>query len=160
QMAWPTPPDYSEAIQNPKIAFSESDLRDGHPELDNLGLPRPRSGAFATVFKMLTAQKNWAVKCFLNPVSDQQDRYSEIGTYLEKIKIPYLVQFRFLGQGIRVARQSYPILKMEWIEGESLIAFVDKNRSNPAAILSLAQRWIEMTAALARASIAHGDLQH
>lgn len=159
-MAWPTPQGYSEAVQNPKLAFSEDDLRGGRPELDKLGLPRPRSGSFATVYKILSIQHNWAVKCFLNPVSDQQERYSEISAHLHKVNLPYLVQFRFLSQGIKVDRQIYPILKMEWVEGESLITYVEKNRGNPAAILSLARRWIEMTTALTRASIAHGDLQH
>jgi hypothetical protein len=159
-MAWPSPQDYSEAIQNPKIAFSESDLRYGRPELNSLGLPRPRSGAFATVYKILSSPRNWAVRCFLNPVSDQQERYSEISAHLATINLPYLVQFRFLAQGIRVAKQVYPILKMEWVEGESLGTYVERIRGNETAMLALASRWINMTTALTRSSVAHGDLQH
>jgi hypothetical protein len=159
-MAWPSPQDYSEAIQNPKIAFSESDLRDGRAELDRHGLPRPRSGAFATVYKVLSSPRNWAVRCFLNPVSDQQERYSEISAHLAKINLPYLVQFRFLAQGIRVAKQVYPILKMECIEGESLGSYVERIRGNQSAMLALAGRWINMTTALTKSSVAHGDLQH
>jgi hypothetical protein len=159
-MAWPSPQEYSEAIQNPKIAFLESDLRDGRPELDRLGLPRPRSGSFATVYKVLSTPHNWAVRCFLHPVSDQQERYSEISAHLAKINLPYLVQFRFLAQGIRVAKQTYPILKMEWVEGESLVSYIERTRGNQNAMLALAGRWINMTTALTRSSIAHGDLQH
>jgi len=159
-MAWPTPQDYSEAIQNPKIAFSEPDLRDGRPELDKLGLPRPRSGSFATVYKILSTPRNWAVKCFLTQVSDQQERYSEISAHLLKIDLPYLIQFKYLASGIRVAKQAYPIVKMEWVEGESLSSYIERCRGNPGAMLSLAKRWVDMTTALTRASIAHGDLQH
>jgi len=49
---------------------------------------------------------------------------------------------------------------MEWVEGEPLIPFIERNLHYPAALLSLASRWLEMTKALGRLSIAHGDLQH
>lgn len=51
-MAWPTPQDYSEAVQNPKAAFTEPELRTGEPESDRLGLPGPRSGTFAIVYEI------------------------------------------------------------------------------------------------------------
>jgi hypothetical protein len=49
---------------------------------------------------------------------------------------------------------------MEWVEGEPLIAYVEKNLSNPSALFSLALRLADMTNALKNAGIAHGDLQH
>ena len=159
-MAWPSPQDYSEAVQYPKTAFSENELQQGKPELNQLGLPRPRSGQFATVYKILCGKRNWAVRCFLNPVSDQQERYAAISAHLAKAQLAYLVQFSFLRQGIRVGQQTYPILKMEWVEGEPLIPFIERNLRNPTALLSLASRWLEMTKTLGRFSIAHGDLQH
>lgn len=159
-MAWPSPQEYSEAVQNPKSAFSEPDLRDGYAELDRSGLPRPRSGSFATVYKILSQRRNWAVKCFVAPVSDQQERYARISAHLAKVNLSYLVQFSFLPRGIKVNNQIYPILKMEWVEGESLAVYVEKNITNRAVLLALARRWIDMVLSLRRASLAHGDLQH
>jgi len=159
-MAWPSPQDYSEAVQNPRTAFYENELQQGTPELNQLRLPRPRSGSFATVYKILAGPRNWAIRCFLHPVSDQQERYASISAHLAKIRLPYLVQFSFLAQGIRVAKQTYPILKMEWVEGEPLIPYVERNLGNPAALTNLAGRWFEMVKALRHSSIAHGDLQH
>jgi hypothetical protein len=49
---------------------------------------------------------------------------------------------------------------MEWVEGEPLIPYVERNLSNSGVLLSLAARWLEMTKALGQLSIAHGDLQH
>ncbi len=159
-MAWPSPQDYSEAVQNPRTAFYDLELQQGSPQLNRLGLPRPRSGSFATVYKILSGTRNWAVRCFLHPVSDQQERYGEISAHLAKIRLPYLVQFNFLTQGIKVPKQVCPILKMEWVEGEPLIPYIEKNLGNRNALLALAGRWFEMVQALRESSIAHGDLQH
>ena len=159
-MAWPSAVHYSEAVQNPKTAFWDSELQQGRPQVDKLGLPHARSGSFAVVFKILCQTRNWAAKCFLGPVSDQQQRYAEISAYLERVRIPYLVQFSYLANGIRIAGQAYPLLRMEWVEGEPLITFVERNLANPDALLRLAGRWVEMMGALRRSSVAHGDLQH
>ena len=147
-------------MQNPRTAFYDAELQEGTPELNRLGLPRPRSGSFATVYKILSGTSNWAVRCFLHPVSDQQERYAEVSAHLAKIRLPYLVQFSFLTQGIRAPKQTYPILKMEWVEGESLIPYIEKNLANSGALLGLAARWFEMMKSLRQSSIAHGDLQH
>jgi hypothetical protein len=59
-----------------------------------------------------------------------------------------------------VRGQWYPILKMEWVQGEPLSAFIERHLGNRSTLLSLARRWVEMVEALRGASIAHGDLQH
>jgi hypothetical protein len=110
-MVLPSPQDYSEAVQYPRTAFYDRELQQGTAELDQLRLPRPRSGSFATVYKILCGSRNWAVRCFLNPVSDQQERYTAIATYLSQFHLPYLVEFSFLTNGVRVGEQRYPILK-------------------------------------------------
>jgi len=49
---------------------------------------------------------------------------------------------------------------MEWVQGEPLIAFIERHLGNRSTLLSLARHWVEMVKALQQASIAHGDLQH
>jgi hypothetical protein len=159
-MSWPTLQDYNEAIQNPRLAFSDPDLRTGQPELNQLGLPRPISGNFACVYKMEIGRQRWAARCFSSEVSDQQRRYEAISTYLKQVSLPYTVQFTFLPGGIKVLGRNYPLLKMEWVQGESLNAFVGKSIGYPDTLLSLAKVWSRMMADLKAASMAHGDLQH
>ena len=48
-MGWPTPQEYNEAIQNPRSVFADAELQAGQPVLTPLGLPRPITGAFASV---------------------------------------------------------------------------------------------------------------
>jgi predicted flap endonuclease-1-like 5' DNA nuclease len=159
-MSWPTPQDYNEAIQNPRTCFGDEELRAGTPELTPLGLPKPISGAFASVYQMNCAKGRWAVRCFLREVSDHQARYQAISEHLQKVKLPSTVGFEFLSQGIRIRGTWYPILKMEWIDGEPLNSYIERNLANPAALSSLTGQWRDTLAALRRAEIAHGDLQH
>jgi hypothetical protein len=159
-MAWPTPQDYNEAVQNPRLAFADSELQMGRPELTSLGLPRAITGSFASVYKLQCPQRTWAVRCFLRPFHDHERRYAAISEHLARVRLPYTVGFTFLRNGIRVHGQWYPILKMEWVQGEPLIAFIEKHLGNRSTLLSLARHWVEMVKALQQASIAHGDLQH
>lgn len=159
-MAWPTPQEYNEALQGPQISFSDTELRSGRPELDALQLPRARSGTFATVYKVRCGQRDWAVRCFLREFSDQEERYAAIHEHLERVRLPHMALFQFLRRGILVRGQWYPILKMEWLTGDSLESYVKKNLRSPAVIRGVAVHWLQMIAALQRACITHGDLQH
>lgn len=158
--AWPTPQDYNEAVQAPRLNFDDPDLRDGVADVTPLGLPLPITGGFASVYSIRTASKRWAVRCFLRDFSDHQQRYTEIGRHLAAAQLPYTVDFRFLERGIRVRGHWYPVLKMEWIEGSTFQEVIEANIQNPTALSDLAERWIRMLAALKKHGIAHGDLQH
>ena len=161
-MTWPTPQDYNEAIQNPQTAFADAELRTGKPELNALQLPRAITGQFASVYKMKCGARTWAVRCFLRNVPNQQQRYEAICAHLAKVKLPlpYVVDFEYQPQGIRVRGQHYPILKMAWVNGESLTRYIESHLATPGLLSNLAYRWVEMTQALRRAGLAHGDLQH
>ncbi len=159
-MYWPIMTDYQEAIQSPKICFADNELRDGQLDLDNLGLPRPISGNFACVYGLTYQTSKWAIRCFLKNTPDQEKRYQHINSYLEKVHSPYFVPFKYVRNGIKVKGVWYPILKMAWINGESLSTYIEKNLTNPAAIQSLSQKFIGLANNLEANSIAHGDLQH
>jgi serine/threonine protein kinase len=135
-------------------------LQQGQPELTPLGLPRVISGGFASVYKLQCQQRTWVVRCFLRPFQDHEHRYAAISDLLNRVRLPYTVGFTFLREGIRVRGQWYPILKMEWVRGERLDAFIEQHLEEPDTIMSLARHWFEMVQALRDASIAHGDLQH
>ena len=49
---------------------------------------------------------------------------------------------------------------MRWVEGDSLVSYIEKNLSSPAALRDLATGWTQMLTDLRQAKIAHGDLQH
>lgn len=159
-MVWPSRQDYREALQACDVAFSDSELKNAAAVCDNLGLPRALSGQNATVFQLRNGGRTWAVKCFAHEFADQQRRYAAVSAHLQKVRLPYTVGFQFLEQGVNVRGAWYPILKMEWVEGEPLKGFIERNLRDPVALRKLAVRFLEMVTHLQAAGIGHGDLQH
>lgn len=159
-MAWPIESDYFEAVQNPQSCFKDQELKSGKVALTPLGLPKPITGAFASVYELTCGARKWAVRCFLREYADQQRRYEAISRHLATARVPFTVGFEYQREGIRVRGQWYPIVKMEWIDGESLVAFVERNLYKRNTLLQLARQWVQLINALRRTSISHGDLQH
>ena len=159
-MAWPTMSDYQETIQNPTTCFFDHELKNGTPLLNNLGLPKPIAGGFACVYQMICGSHTYAVRCFLTKQLDLEKRYKIISDYLRQINLPYMVNFEFIAQGIRVNGQWFPILKMEWITGEPLNIYLEKNLHKPQKLEALASNFTTLIEDLRKYSIAHGDLQH
>lgn len=159
-MPWPTPQDYNEAIQNPRISFADPELAGGTVELTPLGLPRPITGNFASVYRVRSPGGDWAVRCFWREYADMQQRYACISSHLRTAGRPYTVAFEYLPQGIRVRGTWYPILKMEWADGLLLDQYVRAHLDDAPALENLAGRWLDMVQALETAGSAHGDLQH
>lgn len=159
-MPRPSPQDYNEAIQAPGVCFADPVLRTGSPRLTPLGLPRPITGGFASVYQMVAGGRDWAVRCFLSEVQDQQEHYAAVSAHLAAASLPYTVPFEFLPRGILVKGQWTPIVKMQWVQGMGLAEYVGAHLQQPAALRDLAARWMEMARTLERVGIAHGDLQH
>lgn len=142
-MSWPTSQDFNEAIQNPRHSLQDPELKSGEPALSKLGMPIVMSGSFADVYKIhcVHTGHDWAVKCFTRQVPDQQDRYRKISDHLKQSQLPFTVGFHYLPEGIRVRGQWFPIVKMHWVEGTSLNAFVGDNLRKPQTLETLTQLW-------------------
>src|SRR5262249_37111344 len=138
-MAWPTSQDYNEAVQSPRTSFSDPELRQGEAVCNALGLPLPCSGNFADVYALQTPQRKWAVKCFTRQIPGLRERYVEISKYLAQVNLPFMVEFKFLDQGIRVRGECYPVLKMHWVEGSALNTFVKQQLDKPPVLHTLSQ---------------------
>lgn len=157
---WVTPSDFQEAIQNPRLCFADAELQAGTPTTNALGLPRPITGNFASVYQMNCNGKKYAVRCFLRPQPDRERRYSAISDHLHHHHLPYMVDFKMLEKGIKVRNTWYPILKMEWLDGVTLGEYIESKLHNPSVLKQLAFRFAALVGDLQRAEIAHGDLQH
>ena len=160
RMRWPNPTDYQDAVQNPKFCFQDPELKAGTPALLPMGLPRVASGNFASVYEIHNGRKRWAVRCFLRQAADQQRHYTHVSEHLQNLWLPFLVDFQYQAQGIRVLGQTYPIVKMQWVDGIALHSFVKKRLKRPQNLLKLAAQWRGIVNSLYGSRLAHGDLQH
>lgn len=159
-MAWPAPDEFSEAVQNPQINLRDPDLRSGSVEINSLGLPVVSSGAFASVYRFTTPRGLFALRCFLAEIKDRKDRYLEISRFIHRDSLSATVDFEFLEEGIRIGKDWYPALKMEWVEGCLLNNWVNQNISDSNKIDAMAESFRQMILSLRNSGISHGDLQH
>ena len=159
-MKWPQQTDFSSAIQNPSVCFADSDLKHGEVAKGRTNRPLMFSGGFAVVYKVSTGGKDFAIRCFTSRLRDQQDRYRNLSEYLKKVKPEAFLDFEYLDRGIKVQGEWYPIVKLEWVNGQQLDRFVNENLHDPAAIGEVCARLRGVHAALRGLRIAHNALQH
>ena len=160
-MPWPGITDFSEAVQNPRLCFKGTELEAGKVSLNQRGTPLVFSGAFACVYSVSVGNRTFAVRCFTREVSDQQARYGELSSYLLNVLPPSFVHFEYVEHGISLRGDRYPIVKMEWVDGELLSRFVGSRLDQPDTLRRVAAQWRGgPTASLRGLRIAHNDLQH
>ena len=160
-MPWPGITDYSEAIQNPQLCFKGTGLASGSVWVNQRRMPMVFSGSFACVYPMEVGGSKYAVRCFTREVKDQQAHYNHLSEYLINVLPPSFVHFEYLENGINLKGTWYPIVWMEWVEGESLSSFVGSHLNDPDTLRRVAAQWRGGPAASLRGlGIAHNDLQH
>lgn len=157
---WPGLHEYQEAVQNWKNNLADEELQSGTPVLDSKGLPAVMSGAFASVYRIDCGGRLYAVRCFATSVRDHAERYRRLSSFVCGDNLPHTVDFHFLEKGILVRGQWFPVVKMEWIAGESLGSFITKNLHTRKALVTLRRAFWTMMLALETEGVAHGDLQH
>ena len=160
-MPWPGITDFSEAVQNPLLCFRGTELEAGAVSVNQRGMPLVFSGAFACVYPVSVVGRKFAVRCFTREVKDQHTRYNQLSEYLINVLPPSFVHFEYVEHGINLKGAWYPVVRMEWVEGESLSSFVGSHLNDPGALRRVAAQWRGGPAASLRGlGIAHNDLQH
>ena len=160
-MAWPQANEFQEAVQNPRLAFSDPDLQSSEAKTDALGLPHGISGQFGIVYEMVANDgRRWAIKCFTGPSPERQRRYHAISARFKQVDLPFMVGIDYLEQGIRIEGKWYPILKMDWVEGQTLNQFVGQRIDQPHLIEGLLGMWVKVAQRLRETDVTHADLQH
>ncbi len=158
--SWPSPQDYNECVQIPQHCFVDKSLREGTAETDGLGLPRPNTGMFASVYHMLCPDQEWALRCFIHYAADQAERYAAITEHLNRQGLESTLHFELQERGINVREAWYPILKMQWCNGITLDRWIAANLNDTTAMQELLSNWKYLLSSFRNAGIAHGDLQH
>ena len=135
------------------------------PVLDKYGEPYRSSGAFAVVFKMKDEQtgKCYALKCFTEEQEGRAEAYRQIAEELEFVGSPYITSVKYLEKEMFVDSncedEEFPVLLMDWIEGETMETYVAANYTDNHAMAMLCYRFCKMAAWLRSQSFAHGDIK-
>ena len=162
-MQYPLISEYVKAIQDAGDNLEQ--LAHLTPVLDDHGDPYRSSGAFAVVFKMQdkSTGKYYALKCFTEEQEGRADAYRQIADELDMVDSPYITSVKYMEKELFVDSQceedEFPILLMDWVEGETMEAYIAANYHNQSAMSLLCYRFGKMAAWLRSQSFAHGDVK-
>ena len=135
------------------------------PVLDDHGEPYRSSGAFAVVFKMQdkSSGKYYALKCFTEEQEGRADAYRQIADELDMVDSPYITSVKYMEKELFADSQceedEFPVLLMDWVEGETMETYISSNYCNQYAMSMLCYRFGKMAAWLRTQSFAHGDVK-
>ena len=162
-------------MQYPLISEYLAAIRDAHdnldklshlvPVLDNYGEPYRSSGAFAVVFKMIDEQtgKCYALKCFTEEQEGRAEAYRQIAEELEFVDSPYITSVKYMEKELFVDSNceddEFPVLLMDWIEGETMETYIVDHYMDNYAMSMLCYRFCKMAAWLRSQPFAHGDIK-
>ena len=162
-MQYPLISEYVKAIQDAGDNLEQ--LAHLTPVLDNHGEPYRSSGAFAVVFKMQdkSSGKYYALKCFTEEQQGRAEAYRQIADELDMVDSSYITSVKYMEKELFVDSQSeedeFPVLLMDWVEGETMEAYIAANYHDQSAMSMLCYRFGKMAAWLRSQSFAHGDVK-
>ena len=162
-MKYPLISEYVKAIQGAsdnldKLAYLA-------PVLDDHGEPYRSRGACAVVFKMQdkSTGKCYALKCFTEEQEGRADAYRQIADELDMVDSPYITSVKYMEKELFVDSQceedEFPVLLMDWVEGETMETYIAANYHNQSAMSMLCYRFGKMAAWLRTQSFSHGDIK-
>ena len=162
-MQYPLISEYVKAIQDAGDNLEQ--LAHLTPVLDDHGEPYRSSGAFAVVFKMQDKRtgKYYALKCFTEEQQGRAEAYRQIADELDLLDSPCITSVKYMEKELFVDSQceedEFPVLLMDWVEGETMEAYIAANYQNQSAMSMLCYRFGKMAAWLRTQSFSHGDIK-
>ena len=162
-MQYPLISEYVKAIQDAGDNLEQ--LAHLTPVLDDHGEPYRSSGAFAVVFKMQdkSSGKYYALKCFTEEQQGRAEAYHQIADELDLLDSPYITSVKYMEKELFVDSQceedEFPVLLMDWVDGETMEAYIAANYRNQSAMSMLSYRFGKMAAWLRTQSFSHGDIK-
>ena len=161
-MQYPLISEYVKAIQDAGDNLEQ--LAHLTPVLDDHGEPYRSSGAFAVVFKMQDKRsgKYYALKCFTEEQQGRAEAYRQIADELDLLASSYITSVKYIEKELFVdsncEEDEFPVLLMDWVDGETMEAYIATNYQNQSAMSMLSYRFGKMAAWLRTQSFAHGDI--
>ena len=79
---------------------------------------------------------------------------------LRSLAVGCFVDFDFQQSGISVRQRMFPIVRMDWVEGDTLGVWLDKRFDDKRALEQARTDFVAIACFLEREGIAHGDIQN
>lgn len=151
---------YNDVVQHPQTAFNDPALKGAKIATNGMGLPIALGGGFALTYTATAQGRKFAIRCFHKEAKGLEARYGHVDRSLRAAGGPYFVGFEYQPTGVLVNGKRFPIVKMDWVEGDTFGSFLEDNYSDKGRIDRLRTQFGELERFLRSKGLAHGDLQN
>jgi hypothetical protein len=117
------------------------------------------SGSYAVVFKAKEENREFAIRCFISAETENIDRYRSINRYLKTLTASWITSIELLEDEINVGNKFYPVIKMDWVDGQTLNKFISQIIDNYSALVDLQREVVRVSKSLEKLNVGHGDIQ-
>ena len=162
-MNYPTISDYKEAVKYTDKCFV---TLHNFSVIENLdGSPIMYSSNDSVVFKMRDKGTGecYAVKCFLHDDEDRAGRYKDFINEMQYVRSEYFVQTRYLENEFNLHnssddKNSYPVVVMKWVEGESLDKYLEMYVGNEYPMRIITAQFCSFASCMLSQNLVHGNI--
>ena len=114
------------------------------------------------VFKFNVNGRTMALRCWRTDIDNMKERTRIITSYLESVRLPYFIGFKYIDNAIVTAKGIQPVVLMDWVSAQPLKDYMSRclRNNDGEAIRRLADNFKNMVQCLHKHKISHGDLQH
>jgi hypothetical protein len=122
---YPLAGNYQAAMQNPDAAFTVTSLRRAQFAADSWGLPAVITGTSAAVFHATIGGGVYALRCFTRQDASSPERYAAFDSFVAGQGLgQHVGQVTWHDAASTGQGATWPVLQMEWIEGQQLNEYV------------------------------------
>jgi serine/threonine protein kinase len=157
-MVFPSRTEIVTAMKNPQACYKSSELIGGSVVMRGATIVQ-YAGGYATVFPFMKNGKKIAVRCWCADIGNAKQRSQKISDFLQQLKSPYFLDFKYIENAILINGTLHPIILMEWAEGKLLKDYISEN-CNSQTFKALADKFLARVEFFHSQNISHGDLQH
>lgn len=150
--------DLSNFVRNDKL----KDVEVVKIKLRNRDFPQRYLGGFAAACHVKSKIFDSALRIWTKKIDGIKDRTKIISDYLGTVKTnkKYFYNYEYIDDAIIIGNEVVDAVLMDWINGDTLYKFIEKNLDKPDSLRKVAENCIEMFKWMREKKISHGDLQH
>ncbi|MCP4111458.1 MAG: hypothetical protein GY749_39010 [Desulfobacteraceae bacterium] len=131
--------------------------------LNRRGQPYMSVGGFGAVFRFKDKNETqYAFKVFTRDAPGRSERYQALHDTLQITRFPFMVDFQYVADGLKMGTKSYPVVVMEWGKGIQLNSAIEQDMEDDG-ILRGAPRFAGNLYSIVKVfqewKMGHGDFQ-
>ncbi|MDH5680765.1 MAG: hypothetical protein OEZ36_04195 [Spirochaetota bacterium] len=131
--------------------------------LNRRGAPYMSVGGFGAVFRYKDSKdKQYAIKVFTRDAPGRAERYAALHNTFKITKFPFMVDFQYVEEGVKVGSKYFPVVVMEWGRGIPINSAISQDLEDDGLLQSnrtFGGNLFSIVKTLQEWNMGHGDLQ-